>query len=182
MLTLHKLLPPNRREWKIFQFILWCQYYPTPKPNKYIARKLQAMFCMNMYTKFLSKILYIHYWFIMWAQVVSTLTLRDNGREIQAYLDSSSWNANFFFDWNTLNTQYCINSKCCCSVSQSCPTPCDPMDGSMPGFPVLHHLPEPAQTHVYCVRDAIQPSHPLLSPSPAKPKVYNILIWCICIL
>ena len=44
---------------------------------------------------------------------------------------------------------------------------CDPKDCSMPGFPVLHHLPELAQTHVHRVGDAIQPSHPLLSPSPA---------------
>ena len=43
---------------------------------------------------------------------------------------------------------------------------CDPMDCSMPGFPVLHHLPEFAQTRVHQVSDAIQPSHPLLSPSP----------------
>ena len=42
---------------------------------------------------------------------------------------------------------------------------CDPMDCSTPGFPVLHHLPELAQTHVHSVSDAIQPSHPLLSPS-----------------
>ena len=42
---------------------------------------------------------------------------------------------------------------------------CDPMDCSTPGFPVLHHLPELAQTHVHWVSDAIQPSHPLLSPS-----------------
>ena len=54
----------------------------------------------------------------------------------------------------------------CCSVSQSCPTLCDTMDWSMPGFPVLHYLLEFLQTHVYCVGDAIQPSHPLLSPSP----------------
>ena len=40
------------------------------------------------------------------------------------------------------------------------------MDCSMPGFPAVHHLPEVAQTHVYRVGDAIQPSHPLLSPSP----------------
>ena len=43
----------------------------------------------------------------------------------------------------------------------------DPMDPNTPGFPVLHHLLEFAQTHVYWVSDAIQPSHPLLSPSPA---------------
>ena len=45
-------------------------------------------------------------------------------------------------------------------------TLCDPMDGNTPGFPVLHHLPELAQTHVHSVCDAIQLSYPLLSPSP----------------
>ena len=43
---------------------------------------------------------------------------------------------------------------------------CDPVDCSMPGFPVLHYLPEIAQTHIHWVNDAIQPSHPLLPPSP----------------
>ena len=53
---------------------------------------------------------------------------------------------------------------CCCSVTKSCPTLWDPIDGSTPGFPVLHCLPEFAQTHVHWVGDAMQPSHPLLSP------------------
>ena len=52
------------------------------------------------------------------------------------------------------------------SVSQSCPTLCDPMNCSMPGLPVHHQLPESTQTHVHRGSDAIQPSHPLLSPSP----------------
>ena len=52
------------------------------------------------------------------------------------------------------------------SVAQSCPTLCDPMDGSTPGLPVHHQLPEFTQTHVHWVGDAIQPSHPLSSPSP----------------
>ena len=52
------------------------------------------------------------------------------------------------------------------SVTQSCPTPCNPMNCSMPGFPVPHQLPEPTQTHVHWVGDAIQPSHSLLSPFP----------------
>ena len=52
-------------------------------------------------------------------------------------------------------------------VAQSCPTLSDPMDCSMPGFPVHHQLPELAQIHVCQVSDAIQPSHPLSSPSPA---------------
>ena len=54
------------------------------------------------------------------------------------------------------------------SSVQSCPTPCDPMDCRTPGFPVHHQLPEFTQTHVHRVRDAIQPSHPLSSPSPAS--------------
>ena len=52
-------------------------------------------------------------------------------------------------------------------VAQSCPTLCDPMNRSMPGLPVHHQPPEFTQTHVHRVSDAIQPSHPLSSPSPA---------------
>ena len=58
------------------------------------------------------------------------------------------------------------SESCCCgSVTQSCPTLCDPMDCSRPGFSVLYHLPEPAQIHVHWVGDDIQLSHPLSSPS-----------------
>ena len=53
----------------------------------------------------------------------------------------------------------------CCFVSKSCPTLCDPMDCSMPGFPMLLYLMEIVQTHVHWVGDAIQPSHPLSSSS-----------------
>ena len=53
-----------------------------------------------------------------------------------------------------------------CLVAQLCPTLCDPMDCSIPGFPVLHYLQEFVQTHVHWVSDAIQPSDVLLSPSP----------------
>ena len=49
------------------------------------------------------------------------------------------------------------------SVAQLCPTLCDPMDCSTPGFPVHHPVPECTQTHVYRVRDAIQPPHPMSS-------------------
>ena len=52
------------------------------------------------------------------------------------------------------------------SVAQLCPTLCDPMNRSMPGLPVHHQLLEFTQAHVHRVGDAIQPSHPLLSPSP----------------
>ena len=57
-------------------------------------------------------------------------------------------------------------SQAVSSVAQSCLTLCDPMDCSTPGFPVHHQFPEPSQTHVHWVSDAIQPFHPLLSPSP----------------
>ena len=52
------------------------------------------------------------------------------------------------------------------SVAQSCQTLRDPMDGSMPHLPVHHQFPEFTQSHIHWVSDAIQPSHPLLSPSP----------------
>ena len=55
---------------------------------------------------------------------------------------------------------------CCCPVTQSCPTLCNPMDCNLPDFPVLHYYPEFAQTHVHWVSDAIQPFHPLKPPSP----------------
>ena len=56
------------------------------------------------------------------------------------------------------------------SVAQSCPTLCDPMNRSTPGLPVRHQLPEFTQTQVHRVSDAIQPSHPLSSPSPPAPN------------
>ena len=55
---------------------------------------------------------------------------------------------------------------CCCSVAQSCPTLCDVIDCSMPGFPVLQHLPELTQTHVHWLSDDFQLSHPLSPPFP----------------
>ena len=62
------------------------------------------------------------------------------------------------------------NSSCCCLVTQSCPNLCDPMDCSMPGFPVLHYLWEFPQTHVHWVNDDIQPSHPVLPASTLCPQ------------
>ena len=56
------------------------------------------------------------------------------------------------------------------SVAQSCLTLCDPMNRSTPGLPVHHQLPEFTETHVHPVSDAIQPSHPLSSPSPLAPN------------
>ena len=56
------------------------------------------------------------------------------------------------------------------SVAQLCPTLCNPMNRSTPGLPVHHQLLEFTQTHVHRVGDAIQPSHPLLSPFPPAPN------------
>ena len=66
-----------------------------------------------------------------------------------------------------------LASGCCCyhSFAKLCPTLCDPMDCSTPGFPVLYYLPEFAQTHVLWVSNAVQPSHPL---SPASPPAFNL--------
>ena len=59
-----------------------------------------------------------------------------------------------------------MGAVCFGSVAQSCPTLCDPMNRSTPGLPVHHQLPEFTQTHARLIGDAIQPSHPLSSPSP----------------
>ena len=69
----------------------------------------------------------------------------------------------FRIDWSDL---LAVQSVPFSSAAQSCPTLWDPMNRSMPGLPVHHQYPELAQTHVHSINDAIQPSHPLLSPSP----------------
>ena len=69
-----------------------------------------------------------------------------------------------------LNIESLFSSVQFSSVPQSCLTLCDPMNRSTPGFPVHHQLLEFTQTHVHRVGDAIQPSHPLLSPSPPAPN------------
>ena len=65
------------------------------------------------------------------------------------------------------------------SVAQSCPTLCDPMDRITPGLPVHYQLLESTQTHVHQVGDAIQPSHPLSSPSPPAPNLSQHQDTCI---
>ena len=65
---------------------------------------------------------------------------------------------------------YFIYSNQFSSVTQLCPTLCEPMNRSTPGLPVHHQLLEFTQTHVHWLSDAIQPSHPLSSPSPLAPN------------
>ena len=68
---------------------------------------------------------------------------------------------------------YCLEECWYCSVTKPCPNLCDPMNCSMPGLSVLHYLPEFAQTHVHWVIDAIQPFHPLSSPSPPAFNLFQ---------
>jgi len=65
--------------------------------------------------------------------------------------------------------------NCCCSVTKSCQTPCDPLDRSMPGSSVLHYFLEFAQIHLHWVADAIKPSHPLSPPLllPSSIRVFS---------
>ena len=76
--------------------------------------------------------------------------------------------------WGQLpNCWYLISSPVCCySVTQSCPTLCDPMDCSTAGLPVHHQLPESTQTHVHWVGDAIQPSHSSCRPLLLLPSIF----------
>ena len=69
--------------------------------------------------------------------------------------------------WCIYTMEYSVQFS---SVAQSCPTLCNPMKCSLPGLPVHHQFPEFTQTHVHRVSDAIQPSHPLSSPSPPAPN------------
>ena len=70
--------------------------------------------------------------------------------------------------WEEVDFGYILEAS---FAAQLCPALCNLMDCSMPGFPVLHHLLEFAQTYVYWVGDAIQPSHPLLPSSP-PPSIF----------
>ena len=85
---------------------------------------------------------------------------------ISSYFNPMCWFYFFKDTWVSIFALFLTFS----SVAQSCPTLCDPMNSSTPGLPVCHQLPEFTQTHVHRVSDAIQPSHPLLSPSPPAPN------------
>ena len=69
-----------------------------------------------------------------------------------------------------LDSTFCC---CCSSVTQSWLTFCNPMDCSIPGLPVPHHLPESVQDYVHCIGDAIQPTHPLTPSSPSALNLYQ---------
>ena len=122
------------------------------------------------------------------------------GRPSALFLRILAWNVSYclyrwltlgiqteLFDYNSISQSFPINigllhsfvnflnclylcSVQFSSVTQSCPTLCDPMKCSTPGLPVHHQLQELTQTHVHPVSDAIQPSHPLSPPSPPTPN------------
>ena len=98
--------------------------------------------------------------YCLWTVVLICISLKISNVE---YLSSVSWQCVCFLWTNVYLGIPTIYWFSCFSVTKSCLTLCDPMDCRMPGFPVLHHPPELAQTHV---SDAIQTSHPLLSSSP----------------
>ena len=84
---------------------------------------------------------------------------------ISMYLNNISW-----LSIHQLVHQGGLSAIQFSSVTQSCPTLCNPMNCSTPGYPVHHQLPEFTQTHAHRVGEAIQPSHPLSSPSPPAPN------------
>ena len=101
-------------------------------------------------------------------------------------LAAKFWNKEFYMRELTLSFQksiiQCFSSVQFSSVAQSCPTLCDPVDCSTPGLLVHQQLQEFTQTHVHWVSDAIQPSHPLLSPSPALSlsQHQGLFKWVSC--
>ena len=101
-----------------------------------------------------------------WARQLQFLGSRVQAQQLQPRSFVAPWHV-----WSSLSRDQtsvpCIVSPVqFSSVTQLCLTLCNPMDCSMPGFPVIHQLLELTQTHVHRVGDAIQSSHPLASPSP----------------
>ena len=92
-------------------------------------------------------------------------SINDNRQDVEATCVHQQMNGlrrcGVYIQWNT----------CCCSVTQACPTLCNPMDCSTPVLSVPHHLPRFAQVHVHCIHDAVQISHPL---TPSSPSALNL--------
>ena len=101
------------------------------------------------------------------SSIIEVYTKKRSGWKAETWFHTgkSKWNLGYprNFDQESKSVQFS-------SVAQLCLTLCNPMNRSTPGLPVHHHLPEFTQTHVHWVGDAIQPSHPLSSPSPPAPN------------
>ena len=162
-----------RPEWYQKTIMWWSQ-----KEKKKDSSSLNEKACLIWvdYTESLMK------WIIYADALLPTL-------EYSCWINLKKWDSfilhfhsplNFFFFWwickdNTeeifkMEASFLYNSVQFSSVAQSCPSLCDPMNRSTPGPPVHYQLPEFTQTHVHWVGDAIQPSHPLSSPSPPAPN------------
>ena len=94
-------------------------------------------------------------------------SINDNYQDVEATCVHQQMNGlrrcGVYIQWNT----------CCCSVTQACPTLCDPVDCSTPDLPVPHHLPRFAQVRVHCIGDAVQTSHPLTLSSPSALNLFQ---------
>ena len=104
---------------------------------------------------------------------VDIITSSLGNTEVRTFTPDHSWwvmKQGFrLWQYNLVTEYHC----CYCSVTKSDMTLCDPIDCSMPGFPVFHYLLEFTQTHVHWVGDAIQPSHSLSSPSPPAFNLFQ---------
>ena len=138
----------------IFTFAFWSVFYPTPPPL------FLALPCGLWDISFLTR---------DWTrpQQWKCRTLSTSPAGSSTFTPFKSLTIQSTNQLHALYSLPCIQigSVQFSSVAQSCPTLCDPMKRSTPGLPVHHQLPESTQTHVHWVVDAIQPSHPLLSPS-----------------
>ena len=94
---------------------------------------------------------------------------KESESEIRSVVSNSLQPHGLYRPWNSPGENTGVGQSVS-SVTQSCPTLCDPMNHSTPGLPVHHQLPEFTQTHVHRVGNVIQPSHSLSSPSPPAPN------------
>ena len=126
-------------------------------------------FCFNIYwiMQIVSSVVLGTYFWSFLQHLPSFLTiLSDSQSEILWFLPSLTLQSNEG-ERCYMNKHISVQFS---SVAQSCPTLCHPMNRSTPGLPVHHQLPEFTRTHIHQVSDAIQPSHPLSSPSPPDPN------------
>jgi len=110
--------------------------------------------------------------FLVFLSIYTVTVVGNLGMIIIIKVNSKLHTIMYFFLSHLSFVDFCFStvSQSVSSVAQSCPTLCDPMNRSTPGLPVHHQLPEFTQTHIHRVSDAIQPSHPLSSPSPPAPN------------
>ena len=135
-------------------------------------------------------ILLMYHWIKFSSRDIAKILNRDIGLHFSCFVfiwvcyednaDFKKWVGSVYFSILRKNLRVCQSvSQSVCSVAQSCPTLCNPMNRSTPGLPVHHQLPEFTQTHIHWVSDAIQPSHPLSSPSPPAPNPSQYQSLCI---